>query len=101
MRARVVLADDHPIVRQGVTALLEREEGIKVVGEAGDGLRVVELAKELCPDVAVLDFAMPILNGVDAARAICEAVPMTKMLLLTMYNEERYVFDGLSAGIRG
>ena len=96
-----MLADDHPIVRQGVTALLEREEGLKVVGETGDGLRVVELAKELRPDVAVLDFAMPNLNGIDAARAIHEALPMTKMLLLTMYTEERYVFDGLRAGIRG
>src|SRR5881628_3782517 len=100
MRARVVLADDHLIVRQGVTALLERE-GLKVVGEAADGMRAVKLAKELSPDVAVLDFAMPILNGLDAARAIHEAVPTTKMLLLTMYTEERYVLEGLRAGIRG
>jgi two-component system, NarL family, response regulator NreC len=101
MRARLVLADDHLIVRQGVTALLEREEALKVVGEAADGMRAVELAKELRPDVVVLDFAMPILNGLDAARAIHEAVPTTKLLLLTMYREERYVLEGLSAGIRG
>lgn len=100
MRARVVLADDHLIVRQGLTALLQRE-GLAVMGEAADGMRAVELVEELRPDVAVLDFAMPILNGLDAARAIHAAVPTTKMLLLTMYTEERYVLDGLSAGIRG
>src|SRR3989442_7082164 len=100
MRTRVMLVDDHAIVRQGVTALLERE-GFGVVGEAADGMRAVELAKELHPDVVVLDVAMPILNGLDAARAIHEAAPTTKMLLLTMYEEEKYVLEGLRVGIRG
>src|SRR5713226_8245210 len=100
MSTRVVLADDHLIVRQGVKALLERE-GLEVVGEAPDGMRAVQLAKELRPNVVVLDFAMPILNGLDAARAIHEAVPTTKLLLLTMYTEEQYVLEGLRAGIKG
>ena len=100
MRARVVLADDHVIVRQGLTAQLERE-GLKVVGEAADGTQAVQRAKELRPDVVVLDFAMPTLNGIDAARAIHQAVPTTKMLLLTMYTEDQYVLEGLRAGIRG
>jgi len=95
-----MVVDDHAIVRQGVTALLERE-GFVVVGEAADGMRAVQLAKELHPDVAVLDVAMPILNGLAAARAIHEAAPGTKMVLLTMYDEEQYVLEGLRAGIRG
>ena len=100
MGTRVVLVDDHVIVRQGLTALLERE-GFAVVGEAADGMQGVQLAKELHPEVVVLDFGMPILNGLDAARAIHEALPTTKLVLLTMHTDEQYVLEGLRAGIRG
>jgi two-component system, NarL family, response regulator NreC len=100
MGTRVLLVDDHAIVRQGLTALLERE-GFSVAGEAADGMQAVQLAKELHPEVVVLDFGMPILNGLDAARAIHEAVPATKLVLLTMHTDEQYVLEGLRAGIRG
>ena len=100
MGTRVVLVDDHAIVRQGLRALLERE-GFAVVGEAADGMKAVQLAKELHPEVVVLDFGMPILNGLDAARAIHEVLPTTKLVLLTMHTDEQYVLEGLRAGIRG
>ena len=100
MGTRVLVVDDHVIVRQGVTALLERE-GFAVVGEAADGMRAVELAKELRPDVVVLDVGMPVLNGLAAARAIHTSLPATKLLLLTMHTEDQYVLEGLRAGIRG
>jgi DNA-binding NarL/FixJ family response regulator len=95
-----MLVDDHAIVRQGLTALLERE-GFGVVGQAADGMQAIQLAKELRPEVVILDFGMPILNGLDAARAIHEALPTTKLVLLTMHTDEQYVLEGLRAGIRG
>src|SRR5499426_1299996 len=97
---RVMLVDDHAIVRQGLTALLERE-GFGVVGQAADGMQAIQLAKELRPEVVILDFGMPILNGLDAARAIHEALPTTRLVLLTMHTDEQYVLEGLRAGIRG
>jgi len=100
MATRVMLVDDHEIVRQGLTALLERE-GFAIIGQAADGMRAVQLAKELRPEVVILDFGMPILNGLDAARAIHEALPTTRLVLLTMHTDEQYVLEGLRAGIRG
>jgi len=100
MGTRVILVDDHAIVRQGLTALLERE-GFTIVGEAGDGMQAVQLAKELRPEVAILDCGMPILNGIDAGRAIHEALPTTRLVLLTMHTDDQYVLEGLRAGIRG
>lgn len=100
MPLRVLLADDHVVVRQGFRALLERA-GFEVVGEAGDGQEAIQLAEELRPDVAVLDVAMPLLNGIDAAHGIAKASPQTKTLLLTMYVQGLNVLEGLRAGVRG
>src|SRR3989442_3817349 len=100
MATRVMLVDDHAIVREGLTALLERE-GFAIVGQAADGMQAVQLSKELHPEVVILDFGMPILNGLDAARAIHEALPTTRLILLTMHTDEQYVLEGLRSGIRG
>lgn len=100
MPIQVLLSDDHQIVRQGLRALLERE-GFKVVGEASNGQEAVRLTQQLNPDVAVLDLAMPILNGLEAAREIKRLSPRTKSVLLTMYTETHYVLEGLQAGASG
>ena len=100
MSIRILLADDHTIFRQGVRALLERE-GFHVAGEAADGHAVIQMAAQLTPDVAVVDLAMPMLNGLDAAREITRASPRTRTILLTMHTEDPYVARALQAGIRG
>ncbi len=100
MSLHILLADDHLIVRQGLKVLLERE-GFNVVGEASDGREAVRLAQELCPDIALLDLTMPLLNGVDAGRAILQTSPKTKIILLTMHTEDHHVLDALRAGIKG
>ena len=100
MASRILLADDHAIVRQGLKALLERE-GFAVVGEADDGQAAVRLARERCPDVAVLDFSMPLLNGLDAALEILRACPRARVILLTMHTEDHYVLSALQAGVKG
>jgi DNA-binding NarL/FixJ family response regulator len=100
MRLRVLVADDHIMVRHGLKAIMERD-GLDVVGEAADGHEASRLAKELHPDVAVLDLAMPLLNGLDAARQIVQVSPKTKTILLTMYTEDQYVMEALRAGVRG
>jgi len=100
MSHRVLLADDHAIVRNGIKHILT-QEGFVVVGEASNGREAVQMTKELLPDVAILDFSMPLLNGIDAARQIREASPRTKTLLLTMYKDETYVLRALRAGING
>ncbi|HEX4834888.1 MAG TPA: response regulator transcription factor [bacterium] len=100
MSIRILLADDHAIFRQGVRALLERE-GFHVAGEAADGHAVIRMAAQLTPDVAVVDLAMPMLNGLDAAREITRVSPRTRTILLTMHTEDPYVARALQAGIRG
>ena len=77
------------------------QEGFEVAGEASDGKRAVELAKGIRPDIALIDFSMPVLNGIDAAREIHGLLPQTKTILLTMYKEEQYVLEALRAGIKG
>ncbi len=99
MALRILLADDHAMVRQGLKALLERD-GFEVV-EASDGHEAIQLTRERHPDVAVLDLAMPLLNGLDAAREIRQVSPSTKTILLTMYAEDQYVLEALRAGVRG
>ncbi|MBI2884308.1 MAG: response regulator transcription factor [Candidatus Methylomirabilis oxyfera] len=100
MATRVLLADDHLIVRQGCKALLERE-GFEVIAEASDGQEAVRLAESLRPDVAVLDLAMPLMNGLEASQEILRASPRTRSVLLTMYTDDHYVIQALRAGIRG
>lgn len=100
MPLRILLADDHAIVRQGFKALLERA-GFEVVGEADNGQEAINLADKLHPDVAVIDVAMPILNGIDACRGIRKASDQTKIILLTMHTQKKFVLESLRAGVRG
>jgi DNA-binding NarL/FixJ family response regulator len=100
MPVHVVLADDHVVVREGLRALLERAE-FEVIGEAGDGQEAIRLVEKLRPAVAVLDIAMPTLNGIDAAREISRLSPETKTILLTMLTEDQYVLESLRAGVKG
>ncbi len=100
MNIQVVVADDHQIVRQGLKALLERE-GFRVVGEAANGQQALQLAEKFHPEVAVLDLAMPLLNGLDAAREIHRISPKTKTILLTMHTEQHYILEGLRSGAKG
>src|SRR5262245_35806765 len=97
---RIVLADDHPVVRQGMRSLLERE-GFAVLAEAADGAAAVALAAEHRPDIALLDFGMPVMNGLDAGCAIAAASPSTRTVLLTVHTEDPYVLGALKAGIHG
>ncbi|MGQ9477385.1 MAG: response regulator transcription factor [Candidatus Bipolaricaulia bacterium] len=100
-RVRVLLADDHALVRQGLRALLEREPGIEVIAEAGDGYLALELAESLRPEVAVLDIAMPRLNGLEAARRLASLAPTVRVILLSMYQDPGYIRAALRAGVRG
>lgn len=100
MPLHILLADDHAVVRQGLRVLLERA-GFEVVGEAGDGQQAIQLAEKYQPDIAVLDVAMPVLNGIDAARGITKVSPRTRTVLLTMYVQGHNVLEGLRAGARG
>jgi len=97
---RILLADDHLIVRQGLRALLERE-GFTVAAEVADGREAIRAAQERCPDVAVLDFGMPLLNGLGAAHEILRVCPRAKAVLLTMHTEDHYVLEALQAGVKG
>jgi len=100
MPTRVLLADDHHLVRESVRLLLERH-GFEIVADVADGNQAVEVAAKLHPEVAVLDLAMPHLNGIDCAREMLKVSPRTKVLLLTMHREGQYVVQALRAGIRG
>lgn len=98
---RIALADDHKVVRQGLRALLEGVKDFKVVAEGGDGKEIVELVLREQPDVAVIDLAMPALNGVEATRRIVRDMPQVKVLVLSMYTGEEYVREALGAGASG
>jgi two-component system response regulator NreC len=100
MAVRVILADDHEMVRQGLRVLLERE-GFEVVAEASDGREAMKLCETHSPEVAILDLAMPLLNGVDAAREIIKTNPRTKVVLLTMHTEDHLILESLRAGVTG
>lgn len=98
---RVLLADDHVLVREGLRALLARETDIQVVAEAGDGRKALLLAQETHPDVAVLDLSMPLLNGLEAVRQMVAWERPPRVILLTVHAEDRYVLEALRVGVRG
>jgi DNA-binding NarL/FixJ family response regulator len=100
-KIRIVIADDHAVVRQGTRSLLERESDMEVVGEAGDGEEAVKVIDRLKPDVAIIDIAMPKLNGVEVTRQIKPRHPSTAVLILTAYDDDEYIFALLEAGAAG
>ena len=101
MRTRVLIADDHKILRDGLRTLLDKEPAIEVLGEAADGRSAVQLARELNPDVVIMDIGMPGLNGIDATRQVLADVPGTRVLALSMHSDKRYVTQMLQAGASG
>ena len=100
-KLRVLLADDHIVMRTGLRALLERQSNLEVVGESENGRETVELAATLRPDVVVMDVGMPVLNGIEATRTIVTERPTTAVVILSMHADESYVMRALSAGARG
>jgi len=100
-RVRILLADDHTIVRQGLRKVLEERPEWEVIAEAGDGREAVRLAEQHRPDVAIIDVAMPMLNGIEATRQIAKRVPNTRVLVLSMHADEAYVTQILQAGATG
>jgi DNA-binding NarL/FixJ family response regulator len=98
---RVVIADDHGIVRSGLKMLIDRQRDMEVVAEANDGVAALESAQSHRPDVAVLDVSMPRMTGLQAAREIRSHLPDTRVLLLSMHDDERYFLEGLEAGAAG
>jgi len=100
-RIRILLADDHTVVRQGLRKVLEERPDWEVVAEAGDGREAVRLAEQHKPDVAILDVAMPLLNGIEATRQIARRVPTTRILVLSMHADEAYVTQICQAGAIG
>ncbi|HWP37797.1 MAG TPA: response regulator transcription factor [Gemmatimonadales bacterium] len=101
MAIRVLLAEDHGLVRAGIRALLEQIEGIEVVGEAGDGREALRLAQALHPDVVIMDLTMPELNGFEATARIAAASPRSRVLVLSMHGDEEYVAQALRFGAAG
>lgn len=100
-KIRVLLAEDHETVRHGLKFLIDREPDMEVVGEAGDGVAAVERVGELHPNVAVVDVSMPLMNGLAATRAICQATPATAVVALTLYADDAYVQELMNAGALG
>jgi two-component system NarL family response regulator len=100
-KIRVLITDDHRVVREGLSAILETKEEIEIVGEASDGGEAVEKARELLPDVIVMDVSMPGMNGVEATKIIKKELPQIGIIALTMYEDQRYIFDLVRAGATG
>lgn len=100
-KINIVLADDHILVRKGIKAMLESEEALNVVGEAGNGKEALEVAKQLHPDILVLDIRMPEMTGLEAAALLAQVSPTTKALILSMHDSEEYVLQALDAGAYG
>jgi DNA-binding NarL/FixJ family response regulator len=100
-KMKILLADDHTVVRQGLKALLAAEDDIEIVGEADNGRQAVQMAKKFLPDVIVMDIAMPVLNGLEATRQITRSLPSAKVLILSSYSDDEYVQQLTQAGAAG
>ncbi len=100
-RARIVLADDHPIVLDGLRALIKAQDDLELVGEATNGLVALRIIKEQKPDLAVIDISMPELNGIALGRRLADDLPAVKLLVLTLHEDRAYLKQALDAGIRG
>src|SRR5215470_15474383 len=100
-KIRVTLADDHPIVLNGLRSLIQAQPDLELVGEASDGLLALEVIKEQKPDVAVVDISMPDLNGLSVARRITQVLPSVQIIALTLHEDRAYVKQAIDAGIRG
>ncbi|MEV8394440.1 MULTISPECIES: response regulator transcription factor [unclassified Streptomyces] len=100
-QTRILLADDHALVRRGVRLILDNEPDLTVVAEAGDGAEAIEMARAHQPDLAILDIAMPRLTGLQAARELARLHPEIRILMLTMYDNEQYFFEALKSGASG
>jgi DNA-binding NarL/FixJ family response regulator len=101
MAIKILLADDHKIVRDGLRALLERESDMEVMAEASDGREAVDLARELRPDVVIMDVGMPQLNGIEATKELIQALPSTKVLALSMHSNKWFTARMFGAGASG
>jgi DNA-binding NarL/FixJ family response regulator len=101
MAIRILLADDHGVVRKGLRFLLEQQPGMEVVGEASDGREAVRLAETELPDVVIMDIAMPLLNGIEATAQILKRAPKTAVIILSMHSDEDYLLSALNAGAKG
>ncbi len=101
MSIRVLLADDHGVVRKGLRFLLDRQPGMEIVGEAADGREAVRLAETAEPDIIVMDIAMPLLNGIEAAAQIVRRNPKVGVIILSMHSDEDYLLSALNAGAKG
>jgi DNA-binding NarL/FixJ family response regulator len=99
--SRVVVADDHVLFRQGIKKLLEEMPGVEIIGEAGDGLELLNLLKELNPDIVLVDISMPNIRGIEAANEIKSLYPHVKVLILTMHRSKEYLYHAISAGAHG
>ncbi|MCL4458365.1 MAG: response regulator transcription factor [Chloroflexi bacterium] len=100
-KIKILLADDHAVLRAGIRALLEMQPDMQVVGEAGDGLQTLARARELQPDVVLMDIGMPRLDGLAATRQICETSPHTRVLILTQHENKEYILPALRVGASG
>jgi DNA-binding NarL/FixJ family response regulator len=100
-KIKVMVVDDHPVVRQGLRALFGRDDGFEVVGEASDGSEALRVLPQIGPDVVVMDLEMPNMNGIDATRKITGEYPEVRVVILTVHDEDNYIFQSLKAGATG